>query len=501
MKKYILFYLIIFVSLIKLNLSAQEKKNIKNNIEQAQLDKNTKKESKEIQSQRCPIILPSLISPIIQKISYSINNTIDKWKKNLSSIFDQTSSSWIRFIIALLLGILLSLTPCIYPMIPITIGVLQINQTKSAFQSFLMATSYTFGISITFAVFGFIAALGSCVFGQLQGSIWIVLPLVALLFYFGFSMFGFYEIYIPKFLQPKVTKIKGGSYLSALIFGIISGSVASPCLSPGLLLILDYVSNIGFNGTLTGYIEGLILLFIFGIGSSLPLLIIGTFSGSINLMPQAGPWMIEIKKIFGLMLIFMAFYHLSHLEKLISWHILVWIIVACILALSIHYIKNISKYDSRNMHIYKIIMAFLLFVIALITAFQGYKSLYIQQEDSIWLTDYELAQSKALKENKLIFIDIGATYCASCKALDNKIFKNPRIIKTLNKFYVPIKVESDINEKLFQQIQKLYSQYIKGFPTFLSVNPKNNIVLKRWTEQLGDLEIEQVINEFEVFKK
>ena len=86
-----------------------------------------------------------------------------------------------------------------------------------------------------------------------------------------------------------------------------NGLVASPCLSPGLLLILDYVSSISAGGSIQSYIEGFLLLFAFGIGSSLPLLIIGTISSSSKILPKAGAWMVEIKKLVGLLLIGMAY--------------------------------------------------------------------------------------------------------------------------------------------------------------------------------------------------
>ena len=127
-------------------------------------------------------------------------------------------------------------------MIPITIGILQASGSKSPFRNFLLALCYTLGISTTFALLGFVAALGSCIFGELQGSPFIVIPLSLLFLYLGLSMFDVVELYIPSFLKPK-TSVKGGSFLSAYLFGAVSGSMASPCLSPGLILILNHVSQ------------------------------------------------------------------------------------------------------------------------------------------------------------------------------------------------------------------------------------------------------------------
>lgn len=262
----------------------------------------------------CAPSQPSFVGSFIRKILNYVSVTISHAQGTLSSLFAQTGSPLLRLLAALLLGIMLSLTPCIYPMIPITIGVLQASGSTSGFHNFLLALFYTLGISLTFALLGLIAALGSCVFGELQGSPFILLPLSALLLYFGLVMFDIFQMPIPSWLQSKNSRIKGGSKRSAFIFGAISGTVASPCLSPGLILILNYVGHLTAV-SITGYLEGFLLLFIFGIGSSLPLLIIGTFSGSLNLLPKAGAWMIEVKKLVGIMLISMALYHLSHLER------------------------------------------------------------------------------------------------------------------------------------------------------------------------------------------
>jgi thiol:disulfide interchange protein len=452
----------------------------------------------------CEIPQPSLLGSLTQQTINTVGATVAKWKHTLSSLFTSTGSRLIRLLVALILGILLSLTPCIYPMIPITVGILQANTSKSPVRSFLLALSYTLGISLTFAVLGLIAALGSCIFGELQGSPWTIIPLAALLFYFGGSMFGFYEMYIPRFMQPKATtQVKGGSFLSAFVFGAISGTVASPCLSPGLALILNYVVNLSTAGSVAGYLEGFILLFVFGIGSSLPLLIIGTFSSSMTMLPQAGMWMVEIKKLFGIMLMGMAFYHLSHLERYLPWYILVWIVVASLFALGIYYFASVTKFDSAWLRRYKYFMGTALIVSACLMAVNGYKAtyehVYPKEQPSIWLHDYTQALERAQKEKKRLFIDIGATYCSACKALDKRILKHDKVLKVLENLYIPLKIESDVHITSFEAIKKPYGHFIAGFPTFLIVDPATNQVIKKWDIDLDELSIEAIVQELEKY--
>lgn len=443
----------------------------------------------------CAIQEPSLNSGFIQNLINFTTSTFQNIKDQVSSLFSKAGSIWMRFFAAFLLGLLLSLTPCIYPMIPITVGILQINQSSSAVRSFLIAASYTLGISLTFAIFGFIASIGGCIFGELQGSPWTIVPLAFLLIYFGLSMLDFYEIKIPRFLQPKSVGVKQGSFLSAFIFGSVSGTVASPCLSPGLLLILNYVSSLSSSSGILGYLEGFLLLFVFGIGSSLPLLIIGTFSSSSKLMPRAGLWMVEIKKLIGIMLIGMAFYHLSHLGKILSWPILVVIISISFIMLGIYYILDVKSYDSSNIKIYKRAIGTLLILGSVIFGINSYKSIKnsktVQDIENIWLNDFDQAVEKAKQENKLIFIDLGSSYCGACKSIDSTIFVNPSVIKALKDQYISLKINYDIEEESFSKIKQLYGP-IKGFPTYIIAN-YNNQLIKKMGAELGDLTIEQVI--------
>lgn len=441
----------------------------------------------------------SFFGALVQKLINYIGSTIVKyWKDALYSMFVSTGSGVIRFIVSFVLGILLSFTPCIYPMIPITVGILQANQSKSGLRNFLLAAAYTLGISLTFAFLGLLAALGGSVFGELQGSPWVIIPLVIFLGYLGLAMFGFYEMYIPKFLRPKATQVKGGSILSALIFGLISGTVASPCMSPGLALILDWVTNLSKNSSIAAYTEGFALLFIFGIGSSLPLLIIGTFSSTIDLLPRAGQWMVEVKKILGMMLIGMCFYHLSHLENIIPWYILVWAIVICLIIFGIYYFMSINKYNSTAIKRFKNFMGALLIVSACIMAVQGYKAYYehINQKD-IWLHDYNQAVQNAKKENKRLFIDIGSTTCSACKVLDHKLFKNKSVLEALDN-YVLVKIESNVHETAYEEVKNKFGSYIQktGFPTLLIIDQNSEQVIKHWGIDINDSTIEQVIQEF-----
>jgi thioredoxin:protein disulfide reductase len=431
---------------------------------------------------------PSGAPSIFERIVNRIHTLAQRWKTTLSSLFETTGSRGLRLLVAFILGVLLSLTPCIYPMIPITVGILQTSQNKSMLRNFAVALAYTLGISCTFAVFGFITALGSHIFGELQNTGWIVLPLIALLIYLGLSMFGLYDMYVPKFMQPKTGTVKGGSFISAFIFGAISGTIASPCLSPGLALVLTHVAKITQHGNILSYLDGFLMLFMFGIGSSLPLLIIGTFSTSLQLLPKAGLWMVEVKRILGLMLLLMAFYQL---EKFIPWFILSWFMVLFLLAVGIYYFIDIKSYDSNGIRRYKHIMGVLLIISACLMSTKAYKAYYIhmhpeQNKQSMWLTDYEAARAQAQKENKKLLLDFTTENCALCKVLEKRFQETPEIAEALKSFVLVQIDGSHTTTEPFMHLQKLLE--IRGFPTVAILEPGNETVLKKWAGDIGTTE-------------
>lgn len=202
-------------------------------------------------------------------------------------------------------GILASLTPCIYPMIPITLGIINAQKSQSMLTSFLYSLSYALGIAAIYATLGYVSATSNIMFGQWLSHPIFVGFLIALFLYLAGTMFQLYPLYIPKFLSKKQSNQKGGSIISCFVFGLLTGAAASPCLTPALALLLGFAAKQG-----SPFI-GFITLLAFALGMSTLLLIIGTFSGSLNALPRAGTWMLEVQKIFGFLLLTVCVYFLQ----------------------------------------------------------------------------------------------------------------------------------------------------------------------------------------------
>ncbi len=231
-------------------------------------------------------------------------NIIDMLKQATQS---KSSNVFYALLLAFLAGVLVSFTPCVYPMIPITAGILQAQATESMVYNFFSALSYVLGISIVYASLGYLSASTSIIFGRWLASPWFILLIILFFLYLAFAMFGFYEPYMPSFLTRNREISSKKSLVHSFLFGAISGTIASPCLTPALAILLAIAAKAG-NPFL-----GFLYLFFFSLGMGTLLLLIGTFSGALHLLPRTGEWMDEIKKVFGFMMLGVCVYFLTPL--------------------------------------------------------------------------------------------------------------------------------------------------------------------------------------------
>lgn len=243
-----------------------------------------------------PTALPSQqpTSPTHGESHKKMSDSLDDFIKDS---MNPHASVWLLIIVAFLAGILVSLTPCIYPMIPITIGILHIQHQQSLLYNFFSALTYVAGIASVYATLGYVSATSSLIFGRWLASPWFVFLIVLFFLYLAFSMFGFYEIYTPRFLSRSDSGQRKPSLLTNFILGVISGTVASPCLTPALALLL------GVAAQQANPLSGLLILFSFAMGMGVLLIVVGTFSGVLSMLPRAGEWMEDIKRLFGFIML------------------------------------------------------------------------------------------------------------------------------------------------------------------------------------------------------
>lgn len=242
--------------------------------------------------------------------------------------------------LAFVLGVMTSFLPCIYPMIPITASILQTQQSPSLLHNFFLSITYVLGVATIHATLGYLSASMGILLGSWLANPWFAILLIAFFLYFALSMFGFYELYIPRFLQSRGDVKTEGSFIKCYLLGIVSGTVASPCLAPPLAALIGIVAHLGKPAF------GFLTLFMFSLGMGVPLIIIGTFSGAVALLPHAGPWMLEMKRALGFMLLGTCVYFLH--SFLPPWIILIFYALI-VIAAGLYYFMNSIKCTSCSM--------------------------------------------------------------------------------------------------------------------------------------------------------
>jgi thiol:disulfide interchange protein DsbD len=260
----------------------------------------------------------------ITRLSKQAQTTPDAISKLKAAVAGQESFLYLMML-AFLAGVLISFTPCVYPMIPITAGILQTQATTSLLKNFLAALFYVLGLALVYASLGVIAASTSIIFGQWTANPFFILFIIFLFLYLAFSLFGFYEIRMPQFITSTPGSQAQGSLAKSFLLGLFSGAVASPCITPALAVLLTLVADKG-NPVL-----GFFALFFFAIGMGTLLMIVGTFSTMLNLLPGSGAWMLKIKSLLGFTMLVMCVYFAKPLLPSF-WINLLYLTVGLILA-------------------------------------------------------------------------------------------------------------------------------------------------------------------------
>lgn len=206
----------------------------------------------------------------------------------------------------------MSFTPCIYPVIPITVAYLGAKGygAENKRRSFLLSFSYVLGLAVTYSILGAIASLSGNVFGQISTSPWAYLLVGNICLLLGLSMFNVFHLPIPQFLRDRQIHSQKKGLFPSFLVGLSAGLILSPCTAPVLAVLLAYV------GTKGNVAFGVSLLFAFAMGMGMLLLVIGTFAGVLAHLPKSGPWLIKIQKSLAWALIFIGEYFIFMAGKL-----------------------------------------------------------------------------------------------------------------------------------------------------------------------------------------
>lgn len=391
------------------------------------------------------------------------------------SIENQLSKNFfLTYILIFLAGILTSFTPCIFPMIPITLSILgHDSHEKSRTQNIARSISYVLGIAMTYSALGVIAALTGSIFGQALSNKYVVSTLVILFSLMALSMWGAFELQVPAFIRNRFGTGRSQGYFGAFIMGAVAGIVASPCVGPVLVSILSFVS------TTQSVVLGFTLLFTYAIGLGLIFIVIGASSQILKKLPRSGPWMEFIKFSLGLMMICVALYYLKFVIPMQYWITVMGIVFSAIAIWQGAFNFKKKHPFRQSLFIAVFIFSFTLTLLSLFKldyvtpVFNNTLETSIGESPLRWqaYSAEVLAQAKA--EQTPVMLDFFAEWCAACHELEEKTYNNPEFVELSSRFKL---VKIDATEDL-PEIQKILEQYqIKGLPTVVFINKKGEIL-------------------------
>jgi len=210
--------------------------------------------------------------------------------------------NFLDYILVFFGGVVISFTPCVYPLLPVVIGYIGARSTGSKLRGFILSIIYVTGVAITYSVLGLIAALTGRLFGQI--AVHPVSNLIAgnIFIFFGLAFLDVFKIFTPRVSLQEKVKVKG--FLSVFILGLVSGLVVGPCTAPALGAVLVHI------GSRQNIIYGMSLMFTFAYGAGTVLILAGTFSGLLVNLPKSGSWLTGVKKVCGVILILAGEYFL-----------------------------------------------------------------------------------------------------------------------------------------------------------------------------------------------
>jgi thiol:disulfide interchange protein DsbD len=328
-----------------------------------------------------------------------------------------------------------SLTPCVYPMIPITLAIFGARGGNvSKRRAFALATAYVAGLALTYSVLGVVVAqLGKTAdFGAQLGNPWFVFPLVALFVALAASMLGAFDLNLPASWQARLNQIGGKGFGGAFAMGTVGGLIAAPCTGPFLFSLLTYASMSG------SAVAGGALLFVYALGMGVLFWVLAVVAGS---LPKSGAWMESVKSGAGILLLFAAVYYckpfipwIKHVAPPDYWFLAVCIALA-IAGIALGALKLSFHGPGREKARKGVAVA-----LVLGGAIAGWMWWLTPKRHLPWITDEAAAFAKARAEHKGVLVDFSASYCGPCDELE-LTFGDDDVYAAITASYVPLKFD------------------------------------------------------------
>lgn len=372
-------------------------------------------------------------------------------------------------------GLATCLTPCVYPMIAITVSVFGAKQAKSRGQAMMLSSSFVLGIVTLFTPMMVIAAITGKVFGTALSNPWVITGISVIFFATAASMFGAFEMTLPESWMQRLSGVGGAGYGGAFALGLVSGLVAAPCVGPILGAILTWIGK--SQNVPLGAVVGVA----YSLGLGLPFWLVGTFAVG---LPKGGKWMMGVKSAAGIVMCVVGLYFLRNafpvINKVAQPAVVFGIVTGAIAVVgvamgAVHLDWSDGGFGTKarkGIGIAASVVGAFLFVVWLL----------MPKAQLAWLHDEAEALTKSKAENRPLLLDFTATWCMACQEMAKDTFADPRVMTKAGNF-IAVKIDAtDQDDPAIEQISKKYD--VKGLPTVLLIDSKGKEV-KRFTEFVG----------------
>lgn len=353
------------------------------------------------------------------------------------------------------LGLLLAFTPCVYPMVPVTVGYFSTQGESRTRRVVLLAAVYVLGLALTYSILGAVAASAGGVFGAAMQTPPVLIGIALILVALALSMFGLYELQPPAFIQNRASGKSG--VLGALIMGLIFGIVCAPCVGPVVLGLMTYVAKLGSP------LMGFLMFFVLAVGLGTPLFALAAFSAK---LPLPGMWMVAVKKVAGFLLLGAAAYFIAPiLPDSIGRYLLPTVVFAAGVYLGF-FEKSIRASRIGSGLGKATSVAAVVFAVALVAPKSGAHSCLD------WQPYNPVAVAAATQHGRPVMIDFTAKWCAACKELEKGPFSDQAVIDAVSKFDCLQVDGTNTSEPAVKAAVKRFS--VQGFPTVIFIDSSGN---------------------------
>lgn len=354
-----------------------------------------------------------------------------------------------------LLGLGLNLTPCVYPMMTVTISLFGSQKDATRFHAFVKSVAYVVGIAVTYSTLGVITAFTGGFFGALLQSKWVLFAIAIILAGLALSMFNVYTLTLPSGIVNKLAGKRSVTIFGFFFSGVFVGVFAAPCIGPTILALITFVASKGDP------VYAFWIFFTMSMGLGLPYLLLGTFSGLMKKLPRSGVWLIWIERLFGVVLMSLAAFYLILAVKPA---LLPWLVPGALIAGGgyLGFFENSAKYGAK-------FSLFKKFAGTVAVATAVLMTVMAPRQSVLWEPYSDQKVAEAQKAGRPVLLDFYADWCIPCHELDNNTYTNPDVIAALQKFTrLKVNMTDADNDKSQATAEKFG---IVGVPSVLFIAP------------------------------